>query len=266
MIDSGPGASHLKGMENTLTLSAMTFPEAEIRALARRHDRASGGLMAALNKLGGKAEGWLEKLPGPARAGVLKLTEGALQSAYGLAAKSSGVTPKAGGGQIALSALTGAAGGAAGLASAVAEVPVTVTLILRAIQSVAEDHGFDPASDEVRREALHIFASGGPGEADDGVNSAFIGARLTLTGPAVQRVIATLAPRIAAALGPKLAAQSVPILGAVAGAGLNIAFLRYYREMAQIRFSLLRLAQAHGPEAVTASFNSHLRQPLKLRR
>jgi len=253
-------------MENALTLSAKTFPEAEIRALAQRHDRASGGLMAALNKLGGKAEGWLEKLPAPARAGVLKLTEGALQSSYGLAAKSAALTPKAGAGQMALSALTGAAGGAAGLPSAVAEVPVTVTLILRAIQSVAEEHGFDPASDAVRREALHIFASGGPGAADDGVNSAFIGARLTLTGPAVQRVIATLAPRIAAALGPKLAAQSVPILGAVAGAGLNLAFLRYYREMAQIRFSLLRLAQTHEPETVTAAFAAHLRRPVNVRR
>lgn len=242
------------------SLSTTNFPEAALTALARRHDRASGGLMAQLNRLGGKAEGALAALPGPLRKAALAATEGALQASYGLAARGSGLAPKAGGGQMALSALTGAAGGAAGLVSAVAEVPVTVTLILRAIQSVAEEHGFDTSRDEVRREVLHIFASGGPGAADDGVNSAFIGARLTLTGPAVQTVITTLAPRIAAALGPKLAAQSVPIAGAVAGAVLNVAFLRYYREMAHVRFGLLKLAEQHSPEAVAAGFAARLKR------
>jgi hypothetical protein len=90
--------------------------------------------------------------------------------------------------------------------------------------------------------------------ADDGVNTSFLSARLTLTGPALQGVIATVAPRLAAALGQKLAAQAVPVLGAVSGAALNAAFLRYYREVARIRFALMRLAVQHGGAAVAARF------------
>ena len=40
----------------------------------------------------------------------------------------------------------------------------------------------------------------------------------------------------------ELAAQTVPILGAVAGAGVNWAFTSYYQEMAHIYFGLKRLA------------------------
>ena len=67
-------------------------------------------------------------------------------------------------------------------------------------------------------------------------------------------LIATVAPRLAAALGQKLAAQAVPVLGAVSGAALNAAFLRYYREVARIRFALMRLAVQHGGAAVAARF------------
>ena len=84
-------------------------------------------------------------------------------------------------------------------------------------------------------------------------NAAIANPTLTTTAYA-QRVIATVAPKLATALGQKLAAQAVPVLGAVAGAGLNAAFLRYYREMAEIRFALLRLAEQHGAEEILTAF------------
>ena len=77
---------------------------------------------------------------------------------------------------------------------------------------------------------------------------------MTLTGPALQKLIATVAPRLAASLGQKLAAQAVPVLGAVSGAAINAAFVTYYREVARIRFALMRLAETHGGEAVVAAF------------
>lgn len=238
----------------TLPVPAAAFPDAEIAALAARHARAGRGAMALLNRLGGKAEGQLKMLPEAVQGRLLGLTQSALEQAYGLAATTGRLGRIGGGGHMALAGLSGAAGGLGGLPSALAELPVTVTLILRAIQEVAREHGFDPADEAVRRETLRVFAAGGPGEDDDGVNTGFIGARLTLTGPAVQRMIAAVAPKVAAALGQKLAAQAVPVLGAVAGAGLNLAFVRYYREIAHVRFGLLRLAEAHGPEKVSRAF------------
>jgi hypothetical protein len=145
---------------------------------------------------------------------------------------------------------TGAAGGAGGLVTSIAELPVTITVILRAIRAEAVKAGFDPNEPGVRSACLEVFAAGSPLAADDGVNTSFLSARLTLTGPALQGVIATVAPRLAAAL----AAQAVPVLGAVSGAALNAAFLRYYREVARIRFALMRLAVQHGGAAVAARF------------
>lgn len=57
-------------------------------------------------------------------------------------------------------------------------------------------------------------------------------------------------------LTQKLAAQAIPVLGAVTGAALNTAFLSWYREIAAIRFALLRLAETQGEKAVLAAFRS----------
>ncbi len=46
----------------------------------------------------------------------------------------------------------------------------------------------------------------------------------------------------------------MPVLGAVSGAALNVAFLRYYREAAAVRFALLRLAERHGAGPVLDAF------------
>ena len=65
---------------------------------------------------------------------------------------------------------------------------------------------------------------------------------MTLTGAAVHRLIAGVSPRLATVLGQKLAAQTVPLLGAVAGAATNYAYISYYQEMAHVHFGLRRLA------------------------
>ena len=71
------------------------------------------------------------------------------------------------------------------------------------MQDVAAAHGEDPASVETRLECLRIFGAGGPGEGDDGIDTSFIGARLSLTGPALNAMLARVAPRFAAMLGQK---------------------------------------------------------------
>lgn len=222
-----------------------------IAALAERYQRANGGAVALLSRLGGKLEAQMAGLPPSVQRRIEDVTTAALTRAYGIVQAGPVLGPRR---QMALTTFAGAAGGFAGLPGAVAELPVTVTLILRGIQDVAVEHGFDPAAAPTRRETLRVFGAGSPLAADDGVNSAFIGARLTFTGPAVHRLIATVAPRVATALGQKLAAQAVPVLGALAGAGLNATYTRYFREMAHVRFGLLTLALAHDPDRVLAAF------------
>lgn len=214
--------------------------------------------MRLANRLGGKLEAQLALVPGPYRAHLERATAQALEAAYGFA----GRTPDLGerGPLVAVMA-AGAAGGAGGLATSLAELPVTVTLILNAIRAVAAEAGLDPDADWVRGECLQVFGAGSPLSSDDGVNTSFLTARLTITGSAVQNLIATVAPKLAAVLGQKLAAQAVPVIGAVSGAALNAAFLGYYREIARIRFALLRLGEHHGVEAVLDAFRLAVEPP-----
>lgn len=237
----------------TPQLPALAAPDLnhEIDALVRAARRANGPLMALANRLGGGVEAQLAALPPGLRQEVERVTAQALMAAHGIA----GIGGEdEGRGTLVAAIATGAAGGAGGLLTSVAELPVTITVILRAIRAEAKRAGFDPEEAAIRAACLEVFAAGSPLTRDDGVNSAFLSARLTVTGPALQKLVASVAPRFAAALGQKLAAQAVPILGALTGAALNAAFLRYYREMARIRFQLMRLSVQHGTEAVMGRF------------
>ncbi|MBL4917745.1 EcsC family protein [Szabonella alba] len=239
-------------------------PSAEIRALAARQLRSAGPLMALVQKMGGKLEDQLAHLPKGARARIEAVTEAALRRALSLAAHGRHAPDLGAGGAPALAAVSGAAGGAGGLATALVELPVTVTLILHAILRAAEAEGFDTTLPEVQAEALRVLTSGGPLAEDDGINTSFLGARLTVTGPALHKLLAKIAPKFAAVLSQKLAAQAVPVLGALSGAALNTAFLTHYRELAHIRFALLRLASLHGAERVRDEFGTELAR-LRLR-
>lgn len=251
------GAPYLSRMDQTVPANLPALrddPAVEIARLALRFRRANGPVVAVLNRLGGGIEARLEALPPEMRARIEAATRSALEKGYSLAATGRHAPDLGPRGPMALAALTGAAGGAGGLATSVAELPVTVTVILHAIRRAAAEEGFDPDDPATRLECLQVFAAGSPLARDDGVNTAFLGARLAVTGPALQRVLAAAVPRLAAALGQKLVAQAVPVLGAVAGAGLNAAFLGYYREVAHVRFGLLRLSERHGAEAVLTAF------------
>jgi len=233
-------------------------PDDQIAALALRYRRANGPVMGLVNRLGGKLESQMALVPDPVRQQIERIVARALETSYGLAGRAPDMGAR--GPMVAVLA-SGAAGGAGGIATSLAELPVTVTVILNAIRAAAMEAGFDPAEPWVQAECLRVFGAGSPLAADDGVNTSFVTARLTITGAAVQNLIAAVAPKLAAVLGQKLAAQAVPVLGALTGAALNAAFLNYYREVARIRFALLKLAEVHGAESVLAAFAAAVAPP-----
>ena len=217
--------------------------EARLEALVARHARAGSGVMEVLNLLGAQAEGLLDRLPPEARTRLGTVTERALLGAAEAAHGTRESVPDMSQGRTRLlTTVMGAAGGMGGLPTALAELPVTVTVLLRAIQDVAVTEGFDPAEPGVRFGSVEVFGTAGPLSADDGADLGFIGARVTLTGAALRALIARVAPRLSIVLGQKLAAQSVPLLGAAAGAATNYAYTRYYEDMAHVHFGLRRLA------------------------
>jgi hypothetical protein len=237
----------------------------QIAALARRQQAAGGVLMKAVNMVGNSVEGSLKALPPSVRARIDQAAEAALRKSYEAAARTRGAEGRLGAwadwvagdrAHKALAAVSGAVGGVGGLATSLAELPVATTIIFRAVQGVAESHGEDPLSEETRVECLRVFGAGGAAvKGDEGLDTSFLAARLTITGPAVNRLVSRIAPRFGAVVGQKLAGQAVPILGAAAGAGTNWAFIGYYVEMAHVHFGLRRLARVHGEEQVADHFH-----------
>lgn len=217
--------------------------EMELDLLAARYRAAGGVGIEVLNMLGGQAEALLDKLPAAVQAGLGGATEKALRHAMKAAHGSRRlVGDQSGWLNNTVAAALGAVGGAGGMPTALAELPVTTTVLLRAIQGVAVKHGFDPALETVQFDCIQVFSAAGPMTSDDGADLAFVSARLAVSGAAMQALVARVAPKLATVLGQKLAAQAVPIVGAVAGAATNYAYTSYYQEIAHVHFGLRKLA------------------------
>jgi len=238
--------------------------DARLEALVARHRRAGNAGIEMLNFVGGQAEGLLERLPPELRVRLAARTDAALRAAMAAAHGSRGVMSDSPGWlSRALTTAMGGLGGMGGLPTALIELPVTVTVLLRAIQDVAVEHGFDPAEPGVRYDCVQVFAAAGPLDHDDGSDIAFLGTRVTVTGAALNALIARVAPRLAAVLGQKLAAQTVPVLGAAAGAATNYLYTGYYQQMAQVHFGLRRLAieAGIGHDEVLRDFRQRIATP-----
>ncbi|MHA6263679.1 EcsC family protein [Arenibacterium sp. CAU 1754] len=240
--------------------------DSELDQLAARYKAASGLGVQALTALGGQAENLIDRLPSSVRDRLGDATERALTLAMQAAQHSRTHVPD----QkewinTAVSAAMGAAGGFGGLPTALVELPATTTLLLRSIQGAAAENGFDPSEESVQFDCIRVFSAAGPLADDDGADLGFVSVRMTLTGGAMQKLIATVAPRLATVLGQKLAAQTVPVLGAFAGATANYVYTGYYQQIAHVHFGLRRLAiDADVPhDELVQRLESRLRKKLE---
>lgn len=166
---------------------------------------------------------------------------------------------------------SGAATGFVGLPGVAIDVPFTTLTILRSIAEIARAEGEDIASDEGRRACLEVLALGGPKVRDDGArdDEAEMGywtARLGLAALNMSAVVPQAARMLGAALSEKILAQAVPITGAVAGAGLNYVFIRYYQQMARAHFTVRAIERAHdGRDSVGACLDRLVMQARRRR-
>lgn len=251
---------------NDIVMARPVDAEAELDRLAKRYRAASGIGMRLLNVLGSRAENLLDRLPTPIRNSMEGATQAALKVAMEGARQSRRQVPDQKAWiNTAMTTAMGAAGGMGGLPTAMIELPATTTVLMRAIQGVAAENGFNPDEESVQFDCLRVFAAAGPLDQDDGADLSFVTLRLTLTGPTMHRMIAAVAPKLATVLGQKLATQTVPLLGAVAGATTNYLFTSYYQEIAQVHFGLRRLAIDSGvseAELVTR-LNRRMAKPLR---
>lgn len=247
------------------TLPALAGPtsEPQMAEIVARYRAANSGLMRGITALGSRLERLGGGLGTESRKAIEVVTRRSLRSAYRVSAACD--TGQNGRKRrwresdrlhASMALTTGAVGGFFGPGASLAELPVSITTILRAIRSVARDYGYDPDDPEIAQDCLLVFTSGSPEPGDDGVDSAFLSARLTLTGNGTDFLIRTVSKKLSAMLGTRLGAQAVPVLGAISGAAINYSFVRFYIEMAHVYFALKRLGEDSDPQAVIIEFRS----------
>jgi hypothetical protein len=167
-----------------------------------------------------------------------------------------------------LAAASGAAGGAFGLPGTLLELPVSTTLLLRQIAAVAAEQGEDLAQPEVAAECLKVFALGGRDPRDDAAESGYFAVRLALAealkgavgkgvaGMLLPGFVGAIAARFGGPVAIKLSAQAAPVIGAAAGAAVNLTFLEHFRAVAQGHFTVRRLERLHGQAPVRAAYQA----------
>ena len=240
---------------------------AELQDIAKTYREAGGLIIKLTGLLGNTVEDALKMVPEGWRAGVQDAADFALRSAY-LAASSTQVDESSDSylnrGLAMLSgerwhkiasSISGAIGGAGGLATTGADLAATTILIMRSLQEIAAGYGEDIASEDVRMACLAVFGFGGPLTEDDEVETGLFGARMALAGrTTLEGILKIVLPRFGMVASEKVLAQAVPVLGAVAGATINPVFTGYYQQMGHVQFRLRKLEKSHDPAQVNACF------------
>ncbi len=183
-------------------------------------------------------------------------------------------------------AASGALGGAFGMSALLVELPVSTTIIMRAVADIAREEGFDMQSIETKHACIEVFALGGRSSGDDAAETGYYvarsftaeamrglsqelasmaakkatGAALHMSPQQAGRWLARLVEKVASRFGvvvtQKFAAQAVPVIGAVSGAAINTMFTSYYQDMARGHFIVKRLEARYGAAEVEQAYRA----------
>jgi hypothetical protein len=164
---------------------------------------------------------------------------------------------------------SGAVSGFFGLPGLAVELPITTTLMLRAIAEIARDEGEDIHDEDTRAACVQVFALGGRSELDDAAETGYYGVRLALAGylghtvmPAGESVsglamfVRAVASRFGMNLSRRAAAQIVPVIGALGAATINAIFVQHFQDMARAHFTVRRLERKYGADLVRNLYES----------
>jgi len=242
------------------------------------------------NLVGSPLEFAVRKLPASVSGRIQKITEASLYKAaqaalWSMDASQPGkpASPRL---HKLAAAASGALGGAGGLPALAIELPLSTTIIMRAVADIARSEGFDLDDPETRQACLEVFALGGNAGSDDASETGYYLARgfttelmrhlsaelagTTLSGSHglllglgpkeagkwLARIVEKVAARFGVVVSEKFAAQAVPVIGAVAGATLNTLFTGYYQDMARGHFIVRRLERKYGFESVRLAYGT----------
>ncbi|NOQ35146.1 MAG: EcsC family protein [Methylococcaceae bacterium] len=173
-----------------------------------------------------------------------------------------------------LAITSGAIGGAFGIGVLAIELPISATLMLRSIADIARSEGEDLRTLEAKIACLSVFAlSGGGEEAEENANTSYYAVRSFLSkalsdttnhivihgfskegAPALVKIVNAVSTRLSIPISEKLAAQTIPAIGLVGGASINLLFMNHFQQMAHAHFTIRRLERRYGEEKVKQVF------------
>jgi hypothetical protein len=256
---------------------ALDWTPGDRAALARARDLLEhpGLAMRLAHAAGTPFEHALTALPDGANEAIQKATHRSLHAALRLATSRMDERRRPAAARLHTAAVgaMGAVGGAFGFTALAAELPLTTTTILRSIAEIARSEGHAVRTPRVQLACLEVFALGGPGRGDDAAETGYFAVRMALAkavaeaaehlaargvavegAPALVRLVTTIAARFGVPVTQKLLAQAVPILGAAAGAAINVVFMRHFQDVARGHFTVLRLEETYGAESVKRAY------------
>ena len=261
-------------------LSTVSFSDLDREALAeavRQLERPS--FARRLAALAGKPIGLLQRaLPATASTAIAKLTKQPWRSRRSLDVALFSLRNRRikGGRKVhsGLACTSGAIGGAFGLAALAVELPVSTTIMLRAIAAIAEQEGEDLSDPRTGLACLEVLALGGPAADEAGVEADYFAVRAMLArglveiadfaldkgairegAPFLARFLAQIAARFGIVVSQKVAAQAVAVIGALGGAAVNLAFIEQFQDLARGHFTVRRLERAYGVDTVRGEYD-----------
>ena len=228
------------------------------------------------NFIGKPIESGVQKLPDSVSERIGEATRSALRLSLRVAVSTMnnqrGLDPSTTTHKI-LATLSGTAGGAFGLPALAIELPVSTTIMLRSIADIARGEGENLCFIETQVACIEVFALGGRSQSDDGSETGYYATRVGLYravadaakhiaekglaeegAPAIVRLIAKIATRFSIPVTDKFLAQSLPTIGAVGGATINLIFINHFQDMARGHFTVRRLERKYGAELIQSEY------------
>ncbi len=181
-----------------------------------------------------------------------------------------------------LAGVSGAVGGSFGISALAVELPVSATLMLRSIADIARSQGEDLQNLDTRA-CLTVFAlSGGQDRSQASADSSYYAVRSFLSkaigdtsnhiavhglskdgGPVLIKLLNAVASRFSVPVSEKMAVQSLPLLGAVSGASVNLVFMEHYQQMARAHFTVRQLERRYGKQPIENYYRRIVRENMK---
>jgi hypothetical protein len=172
-----------------------------------------------------------------------------------------------------LAGLSGGVSGFFGGAALAIELPVTTTLMLRAIADLARHNGEDLSDLEARLACVEVFALGRD-SARKRMDLGYYASRTLLNkltrdvssllaergvaGAASSTVVNSLVAEIVSRFGivasERAAASAIPVIGAFGGATLNVMFMNHFQRIAHGHFTVRRLERLYGVDLVRRQY------------